>query len=93
MEQSMSDYDNSDIKAEGMLELPKQDQFREWMNFKGVALENIPNYEVKTTSDSNIVNNIIKNLNKTGKQNPCFGKSSFDKGGGYSKSGFDKLCI
>jgi hypothetical protein len=47
------------------------------------------------TNVSNIVQITI--LDKDGgKQLPydrCFGKDSFDRGGGYDKSGFDKFCI
>ena len=80
-------------QCEGTLEiqddLNAQEQFNNWMDLKNVDQTNI---------SSNIVSKKLVRLllerNETfGGYDRCFGKESFDRGGGYDKATFDKACI
>lgn len=89
----MSEFDYNEVEVpEGLLEIdlgmsPHQ-QFDNWMLLKGVTA-------TPKTNVSNIVQVTILDKDE-GRQLPydrCFGKDSFDRGGGYDKSGFSKMCI
>lgn len=56
-----------------------------------IKTNEIRNGEIK----SNIVNEILRrvNINQFEHEKHCFGKESFDKGGGYDKETFSRACI
>ena len=91
----MSEFDFDESKVvEGLLEVnldmsPHQ-QFNSWMMLKGV------NITSQTNNTSNLIQTIILDNNE-GKKNTlydrCFSKSSYNRGGGYDKGSFDRICI
>ena len=94
----MAVIDDIDQKCEGLLEIKDDNniewQFNNWMNVKNVSL-NQENYN--PVVQSNLIKNLLETIDIAKTQSPskdiCFGRSGFDRGGGYEKDTFDRACF